>query len=64
MSIFSPELIDRCKKYYIQKYELELTSEQSEVFLLSLANLYLLVTENTKKQSLPVPNQAQSTDTG
>lgn len=40
---FSPKLIERCQKHYAQKYHVELTSEQAEVFLSSLADLYLLV---------------------
>ena len=40
---FSQKLIERCKLHYAQKYHVEITSEQAEVFLSSLADLYLLV---------------------
>jgi hypothetical protein len=40
---FSAKLIEQCKLHYAQKYHVELTSDQAEVFLSSLADLYLLV---------------------
>ena len=41
MAVFSGELQGRLKTYFDKKYDIRLTSEQAEVFLSSLADLFL-----------------------
>lgn len=50
MSIFSEELRQRLIKYLKTKYGIEITSEQAEDFLSSLANLYLALNKDEQEQ--------------
>jgi hypothetical protein len=38
--VFSQELIIRCKEYFCKRCNLEISDEEAEIYLGSLANLY------------------------
>jgi hypothetical protein len=55
MSSFSEELRLRLIKYLKTKYDIQITSEQAEDFLSSLANLYLAMSGDEKEQPSDKP---------
>lgn len=50
---FSTELIERCKKYFASKYGHQITSDQAEAFLSSMADLYDFMSRSAASQRAP-----------
>lgn len=50
MARFSEELRKRLINYFSTKYDLQITSDQAEDFLSSLANLYLALGKDEQEQ--------------
>jgi hypothetical protein len=48
--VFSPELILRCKEYFYRRCNLEISDEEAEIYLGSLARLYKIFEEITEKK--------------
>jgi hypothetical protein len=53
MQSFSEDLISRLKKYFKDRYNLTITTDQSVVFLSSMADLYDFMSRSAASQRAP-----------